>query len=658
MCLYGHAAHRAHTRRHCVQLSAFCACLLWAWCSAVVVDDAMIISDPSGDNQAIQVQTEDVLRAFGEEHKTQYRLSDTPLSRKGQQEIWAAIVCELYQFDLLYVSNIVESSDATIQLDQCLELAAQIYVAVLGRGGSESTPSWGALAVIAESRELLKAEWTGTTFDVDSHFRTRIRLACKQQPVFKVPGTSWVVDTRGAQWIDQEEEELILKHCLPVCLFTTRWCPMHPEVSGKIVQNTLGLRNITHHQHHDWCLAQADKYWRWCGELDEAPLSMIFMHDSLANASWSTYPEGMKDWDGGMGDRRVKMVGSYDSENNGWRQLHAWVADQELLVAPPPVQPLEADLVTALRNWRALMPDSSTHDTFNVKTAEAVIAHVYREQQAKWWTNTGAGAVASKWHAEILQDWWVVTLFDGMKGGYFVELAAYDAVAYSNSYVLERDYGWRGICVEPQANHWKGLLHRKCVAVAAVVGDETGGTVEFDSRQGNGVAGVVSDDTPNRVGHGGGSELGGEAPERVTYRTITIRKIFEDLDAPRVIHYLSLDVEGSEHLILQTFPFDTNRVLVITIERPNLCARTILRQQGFLYLRDLSAQDEIWVHPTLPNLVGILERYGKREPKRDDFLPLSKDTGARCRQMAKALARGLMQGCCRPELPLPNGGEQ
>jgi hypothetical protein len=37
--------------------------------------------------------------------------------------------------------------------------------------------------------------------------------------------------------------------------------------------------------------------------------------------------------------------------------------------------------------------------------------------------------------------------------GFFVDLAAYDAVAYSNSYVLERDYGWSGICVEPQAKH-------------------------------------------------------------------------------------------------------------------------------------------------------------------------------------------------------------
>ncbi len=52
-------------------------------------------------------------------------------------------------------------------------------------------------------------------------------------------------------------------------------------------------------------------------------------------------------------------------------------------------------------------------------------------------------------------------------------------LAYSNSYALERDYGWRGICVEPQALHWRGLLHRKCTGVAAVVSDTTGAQVMF-----------------------------------------------------------------------------------------------------------------------------------------------------------------------------------
>ena len=48
----------------------------------------------------------------------------------------------------------------------------------------------------------------------------------------------------------------------------------------------------------------------------------------------------------------------------------------------------------------------------------------------------------------------------------------------------------------PQAKHWKGLLHRKCIAVAAVVGHETGAAVTFDINDESGTAGIVSADHP------------------------------------------------------------------------------------------------------------------------------------------------------------------
>ena len=66
-----------------------------------------------------------------------------------------------------------------------------------------------------------------------------------------------------------------------------------------------------------------------------------------------------------------------------------------------------------------------------------------------------------------------------------------------------------------------------------------------------------------------------EASTRVTYSTVTVRKIGQDFKAPHVIHYLSLDVKGSEFLVPQTF--DAHRVLVITIERPDLCWQGLLQ---------------------------------------------------------------------------------
>jgi len=656
-------------RRRCT--GASCVLVLLHVCyltRAMTVDHLMSISDPSTGAE-IQVVPEDVVRAFGEVHKTLFRAHGaSSTQREGQgQEIdkrstWASIVCDVYQFELVFrtAAKFARHSrdiGAEAALDECIEIAEGAYVAVLGEGvdGALGAASRGANAV-AESIDAMLDEWAGCAFAVDSSFRLGVAPGCRPQ----APGTSWEIETRGIHGYEHDDREQFWPTLLPLCLFTTRWCPMHPEVSSQLVWEKKSRleRNMTQHQQQVLCLARAETYWRWCGEVGEAPLSMIFMQDSLSNASWSTYPEdGGKGPSGRVGREGQNPVGSYETESSGWRRLHAWVQDQELVVAPPAgggsgVAPRMEHLVAALRNWNALVPDPLKHGAFSVDTAEAVVAHVYGQEQANWWGGIGAASLPAAWHGEILQDWWVVTLLDGMTAGFFVDLAAYDAVAYSNSYVLERDYGWGGICIEPQANHWKGLLHRKCVAVAAVVGHAIGAEVEFDNRYGSGHAGVVSDDMPNRdwsrkPRDSEESHWGAEAPRRVTYRTVTVGKILQDFKAPPVIHYLSLDMEGSEHMVLQTFPFDVHRVLVITIERPDLCARTILRQQGYLYLRNLAGQDEIWVHPTLPELARKLEIYGKREPRRDYMLQ-SADMARKCNQMSESLAQGLLKGCCRP----------
>ena len=39
------------------------------------------------------------------------------------------------------------------------------------------------------------------------------------------------------------------------------------------------------------------------------------------------------------------------------------------------------------------------------------------------------------------------------RNGYFIDLAANDAVKLSNTRALERDYGWSRICIEPNPRY-------------------------------------------------------------------------------------------------------------------------------------------------------------------------------------------------------------
>ena len=47
---------------------------------------------------------------------------------------------------------------------------------------------------------------------------------------------------------------------------------------------------------------------------------------------------------------------------------------------------------------------------------------------------------------------------NGTQSGSFVELGAYDGVTHSNSYMLERCFGWRGVLIEASPSNFQRLL--------------------------------------------------------------------------------------------------------------------------------------------------------------------------------------------------------
>ena len=53
---------------------------------------------------------------------------------------------------------------------------------------------------------------------------------------------------------------------------------------------------------------------------------------------------------------------------------------------------------------------------------------------------------------------------------YFIDLAANHPVQFSNSFTLEKHYGWRGLCIEPNPSYWYDLAFRKCQVVGSLVG--------------------------------------------------------------------------------------------------------------------------------------------------------------------------------------------
>ena len=55
----------------------------------------------------------------------------------------------------------------------------------------------------------------------------------------------------------------------------------------------------------------------------------------------------------------------------------------------------------------------------------------------------------------------------------------------------------------------------------------------------------------------------------------------------------------------------------VCVNTPEVCTGSYNRQQGYLFLRSLGGQDEIWVHPSLPNVAGKMRMFAEPEPRRE-----------------------------------------
>eukprot|EP00980_Cylindrotheca_fusiformis_P008935 scaffold1909_cov130-Cylindrotheca_fusiformis.AAC.2 len=220
------------------------------------------------------------------------------------------------------------------------------------------------------------------------------------------------------------------------------------------------------------------------------------------------------------------------------------------------------------------------------------------------------------WHSQARQDEAVMSLLGGKRNGYFVDLAANDATTLSNTYALEKYFGWKGLCVEPNPDYFYNLSHYRenCDLVAAVVGRARMEQVFFYEAGDH--SGILGFDNPERFKERSKQEY-----------TVTLLEIFERFNVPKEIDYLSLDVEGAEDFILSAFPLENYEVKLMTIERPNKELQTFLESKGYKQMQRLSRWGEtLWAHQRVHLDTSRLDEFNA---KRQHLLAKAKDDGSR-----------------------------
>lgn len=214
------------------------------------------------------------------------------------------------------------------------------------------------------------------------------------------------------------------------------------------------------------------------------------------------------------------------------------------------------------------------------------------------WLRTG---VRPRFLSSKGQDRWLIReVFPGRRRGFFVEVGAGNGFIGSDSFVLERDYAWNGICVEANPFLYRDLtevVKRDCLCVEACV-DRAHGTVEFVCS--GDTSGIVAGDTDNSIAVRGSQLIKCRNAKMIrALTTTTIADILDAHHAPSVIDYVSIDVEGAEERIIETFPFSRYRVLAMTVERPTSTIHEILSAAGFSLVKyrwhdGFYVQRDIW----------------------------------------------------------------
>jgi FkbM family methyltransferase len=193
------------------------------------------------------------------------------------------------------------------------------------------------------------------------------------------------------------------------------------------------------------------------------------------------------------------------------------------------------------------------------------------------------------------QDDWVIDSLTGKESGYFVEIGANDGLRYSNTLALEQYYHWRGLLVEAAPDLYQQMVANRPAC-------------EHSDR-----AVEIADDQMVRFSLGGA--WGGlvsflpqawrdEAASRNTpetwVRSIKLLTLLQRHNAPHVIDYLSLDIEGAEYPVLKEFfrfpEYTFQRLTVEVLDANRLMhMQRLLEPHGYV-LDTVRAWDAFFTH--------------------------------------------------------------
>ena len=202
-------------------------------------------------------------------------------------------------------------------------------------------------------------------------------------------------------------------------------------------------------------------------------------------------------------------------------------------------------------------------------------------------------SLLDKSKSQLRQDLFVLSELNFKKNGFFVEFGATNGIDFSNSHLLEKEYGWRGILAEPaKLWHQDLIANRTAIIDTRCVWRETGRTLMFNETEAPELSTLNSHIN---------SDLHAQERQKCSQysvETVSLIDLLIQHNAPNEIDYLSIDTEGSEYEILEKFDFNRFQFNIITCEHNYSSSRDkmfrLLIQKGYQRIYQKISQFDDW----------------------------------------------------------------
>uniref|UniRef100_T1ITI3 Methyltransferase FkbM domain-containing protein n=1 Tax=Strigamia maritima TaxID=126957 RepID=T1ITI3_STRMM len=168
------------------------------------------------------------------------------------------------------------------------------------------------------------------------------------------------------------------------------------------------------------------------------------------------------------------------------------------------------------------------------------------------------------------------------RNGFFVECGALDGITRSNTYWMERHFGWKGVLIEADPENFQLLLkkNRRAYAVPVCLSSHAH-KVPFNPHFNLGKIATNK-----------------KADNAIFVQCLTLWTVMLAVNQTKTIDYFSLDVEGNEMEVLRAIPFDLLDIRVMSVEWTHVpegknYLRHYVESKGYVMIREVTAKNRL-----------------------------------------------------------------